>query len=146
MRTEKIDFNGEITMKKLVSTILALVTVLGLTLSWVSPTIAADVNPLTVTTQIATGNLNAWTLYSSSPVMNLGSYPVCWYDGTIYHSYYEYNNASVIGHATSTDGITWVEDTAHNPVLTTGPSGAWDDTSVDAFNAWQESGKWYALY
>ena len=34
-----------------------------------------------------------------------------------------------IGHATSTDGVTWVTDPA-NPVLTRGADGEWDDSSL----------------
>jgi hypothetical protein len=36
-----------------------------------------------------------------------------------------------IGHATSTDRITWTKD-ANNPVLDVGASGQWDDAYVGA--------------
>jgi hypothetical protein len=133
-------------MKKLVSVILIMAVALSLASYGVNPVLATGDVPLIVTTQEATGNLNAWTLYSDSPVMSFGLYGLCWYDGAIYHCYYEYNNASAIGHATSLDGITWIDDTAHKPVMTIGTSGAWDDTYIDIVNVWQEPGIWYALY
>jgi len=35
-----------------------------------------------------------------------------------------------IGYATSADGITWLKDTVHNPVLSTGAAGQWDDLLI----------------
>ena len=54
-------------------------------------------------------------------------------DDTTYHMWY-YSDAGMggmekIGHATSTDGLTWTKDSA-NPVLVPGDTGAWDDGGV----------------
>jgi len=59
---------------------------------------------------------------------------VLFLDGT-YHMWYGGSTdpdllSASIGHAISTDGISWQKDTLNNPVLTKGPSGTWDDTWV----------------
>jgi hypothetical protein len=79
-------------------------------------------------------------------VVPYGTFGLVWFDGTINHCYYSYNNYTAIGHATSWDGINWTEDTAHNPMLTIGANDAWDNKTIAVFNAWEESGSWYALY
>lgn len=89
---------------------------------------------------------NAWTLYSNNAVMTFGKFPMIWFDGTTYHAYYSYDQFTKIGHATSSDGITWTDDVAHNPILTTGVGKEWDNQSVAIFNAWKEGPNWYALY
>jgi len=55
-------------------------------------------------------------------------------DGT-YHMYFSGRTGGSgvlnleIGHATSTDGVTWVMDPA-NPVMTLGDPGEWDDGTL----------------
>lgn len=56
-------------------------------------------------------------------------------DGPIYHMWYlaqDTAGTSQIGHATSSDGMTFTKDPA-NPVLGVGAGGSWDDTSIDGF-------------
>jgi len=78
-----------------------------------------------------------WTKYGSNPVLDVGS-AGSWEDadvflpsvvkqGSTYHMWYEaYDGATPrLGHATSSDGLTWSKDPA-NPVLDVGPSGDWD--------------------
>jgi len=82
--------------------------------------------------------------YYGNPIMSSGSYPA-WdaayiaspsvvYDDDQYHMFYNGNNPFLynwaIGHATSSDGITWTKDSLNNPVLTAGSPGSWDDESV----------------
>jgi hypothetical protein len=75
-------------------------------------------------------------------------------DGT-YHLYFNgqdegasFPNAYDIGHATSSDGVSWVMDPA-NPVLTRGAEGEWDDDSLwgaglihdaSGFRLWYQGG------
>jgi len=47
-----------------------------------------------------------------------------WYTG------WDASGVGRIGFATSADGITWVKDTVHNPVLSTGAQGQWDDQLI----------------
>lgn len=60
--------------------------------------------------------------------------PTVIYDGTIYGMWYTggYNTgaATKIGYATSQDGISWTRD-PNNPILSAGPSGAWDAGGVE---------------
>jgi len=56
------------------------------------------------------------------------------FDGSTYHLYFNGyhdldNPPSGIGHATSSDGVTWTLDLA-NPVLTPGADGEWDEGAV----------------
>ncbi len=53
-----------------------------------------------------------------------GGYKI-WYD-----AYDASANTSRIGYATSVDGIVWQRDTLHNPILTPGVAGAWDDNNA----------------
>jgi regulation of enolase protein 1 (concanavalin A-like superfamily) len=79
----------------------------------------------------------AWTKYGSNPVLSVGD-SGSWEDedvteptvlkvGSTYHMWYRGTDGmtSRIGHATSSDGITWSKDTA-NPVLDVGSPGVWD--------------------
>lgn len=80
-----------------------------------------------------------WVKYAGNPVLSptLGSWdaaftisPKVLYDGTTFRMWYVggTGTSTAIGLATSTDGINW---TKHNgPVLTPGPSGAWDSSSI----------------
>ena len=93
----------------------------------------------------------SWTRYAQNPVLtegavsewDHGSANEAWviYDGGLFKMWYSGEtltsaNPSIaqiatyqIGYATSTDGIHWTKYPA-NPVLTTGPSGSWDDKWV----------------
>ena len=83
-----------------------------------------------------------WTKNPNNPVLDVGP-DGAWDDqnayaatvlliDSIFHMWYNGQATSFgvdnnkIGHATSSDGITWTKD-PNNPVLTTGPIGAWDD-------------------
>ncbi len=50
-----------------------------------------------------------------------------WYGGSTDPNVFE---TASIGHAISADGISWAKDTLHNPVLTPGTSGSWDDVWI----------------
>jgi len=87
----------------------------------------------------------SWTKDENNPVMDKGT-EGAWDDHGIYlpsvllmdttfHMWYSGYSEDAppmhsIGHATSTDGVTWVRDTT-NPVLEKGASGAWDDTALN---------------
>jgi len=81
-----------------------------------------------------------WTKYGGNPVLDVGvsgswedadvMFPSVLKQGNTYHMWYEGNDGSGqsthrIGHATSSDGISWAKDLA-NPVLDVGPPGDWD--------------------
>jgi len=59
------------------------------------------------------------------------SFPMVIHDGMIYHMWYagRYLGTTRIGHATSSDGITWTKSVT-NPVLNLGSAGSWDDDLV----------------
>jgi len=89
----------------------------------------------------------SWTKYGANPVLTKGE-PGAWDDegvgsccvikegDTSYKMWYtgtpdsSLNEIPAIGYATSSNGITWVKDTANNPVLQKGSAGAWDDAGV----------------
>jgi len=100
-----------------------------------------------VTTVIAAGGAVAqteWVEHAGNPVIGPGE-PGEWdadgrwvsgvvLDGSTHHLYFvgwgEGNDTpSGIGHATSSDGVTWTID-PNNPVLTPGAEGEWDEGSV----------------
>jgi len=62
--------------------------------------------------------------------------PAVIYDGSVYGMWYSgcssisYGNVCQIGYATSKDGIAWTRD-PNNPILSLGPSGAWDAGGVE---------------
>jgi len=67
--------------------------------------------------------------------------------GATYHMYYMYLNGNqMIGHATSSDGITWTKDVANNPVLDKAGSGTWDNTAVGVPTVWFENGTYNMYY
>lgn len=83
----------------------------------------------------------SWAKDILNPVLNNGS-PGSWDDhfvylpcvilvGSTFHMWYAGNDGSIerIGHAMSSDGVTWTKD-AVNPVLDVGASGSWDDVEV----------------
>jgi hypothetical protein len=94
-----------------------------------------------------------WTPYSGNPVLSPeGSEDYTTFASvlkvdTTYHMYYHYYNAAnyeQIGHATSSDGKSWVKDSANNPVLTA--SVAWESSNVGVPMVWKEGSTWYMLY
>jgi predicted GH43/DUF377 family glycosyl hydrolase len=82
-----------------------------------------------------------WNRYASNPVFSNGSAGKwdgslitssnVYFDGDTYHLFYGGSDGSNtrIGHAVSTDGITWTRN-PENPVLDVGPSGSWDDYRI----------------
>jgi hypothetical protein len=79
-----------------------------------------------------------WTKYID-PVLHPGN-PGSWdesisvvntilFHQNIYKMWYEGDNG--FGYATSPDGIDWIKDTLHNPVLEPGPPGSWDETQIN---------------
>ena len=85
-----------------------------------------------------------WTKSADNPVMLAGtsgdwdknqiSPSTVIYQDSMYHMWYWGGDIGVhkfqIGYASSPDGIHWTKDTLHNPVLTQGSVGAWDDYVV----------------
>jgi hypothetical protein len=73
-------------------------------------------------------------------------HPSVYVDGDKYYLWYTGNNGgnSVIGLATSTDGITWIND-VNNPILTTSPSG-WDSEDVGASPVVKIGNNYYMFY
>jgi hypothetical protein len=79
----------------------------------------------------------AWTEYGSNPVLGVGAAgswedddvldPTVIKEGSTYHMWYSgYDGiTNRIGHATSSNGTTWIRDLA-NPVLDVGSPGGWD--------------------
>lgn len=88
---------------------------------------------------------NAWDLYQDTPIASHGAFAYVWFDGSIYHEYYPYDNYTKFGHATSADGLTWTVDDAHNPVMVIGP-GTYDNISLAVPCVWKEGSTWYMLY
>lgn len=102
----------------------------------------------------------SWTRYSGNPVLDLAP-TGSWDDthvsagsvlkvGTTCHLYYSgYKSPNwQIGHATSTDGLTWVRDPA-NPVLSIGNEGTFVSSHVQMANVLYENGlfrMWYTAY
>ena len=78
-----------------------------------------------------------WTKLGSNPILDVGASgswddgdvrgPAVIREGVAYHMWYEGNDGmtSRIGHATSSDGVSWTKDPA-NPVLDVGQTGHWD--------------------
>jgi predicted GH43/DUF377 family glycosyl hydrolase len=106
-----------------------------------------------------------WTKDTNNPVLDVGptgTWDDTWveagsvvYDGNIYHMWYEAwtgtDNQVRIGHATSTDGVTWAKDPA-NPVLSFGKPASWDYPRVDfpavvfdgtTYHMWYSGGDWF---
>lgn len=50
-----------------------------------------------------------------------------------------------VGRATSTDGVSWIKDSLHNPVLDISPAGSWDDGWV-AVPAVRKTGGLYRMW
>ena len=96
----------------------------------------------------------SWTKDSNNPVFTngpAGSWddqgvwsPSVVYHNNTYHMWYSTSDYAGIGHATSTDGISWQRDPL-NPVLVQGPPNSWEDEDVsgpmvivvsDTFHMW----------
>jgi hypothetical protein len=90
----------------------------------------------------------AWPLYQADAVHSYGEMLAVWYDGSTYHGYYEPGASTMlqINHCTSSDGLTWTDDAAHNPVLSRGGAGTYDSSSICALVVWIEDATWYMLY
>lgn len=87
---------------------------------------------------------STWTKDANNPVLTMGSagtWDKSWiclgsvlYDGTKYHLWYSGCDSSRVGvkmgHATSTNGLTWTKDPA-NPVLESLTAGNWDYSRID---------------
>ena len=83
-----------------------------------------------------------WIKYAGNPVLDLGlegswddesvNHPFVIFDGTAFKMWYRGNDGTTshIGCAVSDDGMNWTKVDSVNPVLTVGPVGSWDDTSV----------------
>jgi len=84
----------------------------------------------------------SWTRDNLNPILGPGNNsswdyprvqdPRVVYDGSIYHMWYSGGDLFTwqIGHATSSDGKTWVKDRLNNPVLKKGEAGSWDEQYV----------------
>jgi beta-1,2-mannobiose phosphorylase / 1,2-beta-oligomannan phosphorylase len=100
-----------------------------------------------------------WTKYSANPILipdapwetdavgnhcvvhSLNGYQM-WYLGGINDAV----TTGAIGYATSIDGISWIKDTVHNPVLTKGAAGEWDGRLVWAPRVLNLNGMYYMWY
>lgn len=64
--------------------------------------------------------------------------PAVYYDGNTYHMWYNGYEGTLltdpdrVGYATSSNGINWVKDTIHNPVMNLGEPGTFFDTWVQS--------------
>lgn len=90
-----------------------------------------------------------WTQHGSTILGSNESLACGFYTGSTYHIWYCYLSGGkyVVGHATASSPTgTWTKDSAHNPVMSCGAGGAWDDANIYATEVWLESGTWYMLY
>jgi len=78
--------------------------------------VKSDANPV-----ISPGEVGAWDEASAAATTVL-------FHADLYKMWYGANDS--IGHATSTDGMTWLKNDA-NPVLEPGPPRSWDEAAVD---------------
>ena len=103
-----------------------------------------------------------WVKDANNPVLEKGSSgewdgnrlkaPSVVFDGSEYHMYFDaFRNSegNSIGHATSTDGISWSKD-PQNPILSSGGVGTWDYSTMElqsvlfhktTFHMWYSGGK-----
>ena len=102
----------------------------------------------------------AWTKEPGNPVMEPGNDE--WEagglwgvsimpDGDVYRMWYSATNSTSllvrVGYATSSDGINWLRDTAHNPILDVGLPGNWDSGAryvTEVLRCGNEYYMWYA--
>lgn len=59
--------------------------------------------------------------------------------GDTFHAYYYIQATTLIYHKTSTDGLTWTDDVANNPITFTG-------RGTTVVSVWKEEDTWYALF
>lgn len=98
-----------------------------------------------------------FTEYAENPVLDYNdaawenqdvSSPVVYIENGTWHMFYEGRTAvqnGQIGHATSSDGLTWSKD-AGNPVITVSAGGAWDDDSCVPDSIIKRDGVYYLTY
>jgi predicted GH43/DUF377 family glycosyl hydrolase len=83
-----------------------------------------------------------WEKYSNNPVLDVGA-PGSWddmhvacpsviFENDTFKMWYigDDGNNIRIGYATSLDGVSWIKDYIHSPVLDVGNPGEWDDETV----------------
>jgi predicted GH43/DUF377 family glycosyl hydrolase len=97
----------------------------------------------------------SWTKHGGNPVLWPGGgwddadvmFPSVLKLGSTYHMWYEGNDGSThrLGHATSSDGVTWTKAPA-NPVLDIGPPGDWDWLSAYGPNVIQYNNNFILWY
>lgn len=77
---------------------------------------------------------DGWTKSDSNPLIT-GLFGSVWYNAAgDYHFFY--SDGMNAKHATSSDGLTWTDDVAHNPIL----------TIATVVMVWKEEDTWYMLY
>lgn len=81
---------------------------------------------------------------AGNPVFSSGRFCSVVKSGSTFHMYYS-NATGDIRHATSSDGITWTDDAANNPVLS-GTAAQWDSAQVWLPRVWIDGSTWYMLY
>lgn len=100
-----------------------------------------------------------WTKSGSNPILSNGGGGTWDANGVVepmvvkfgptdYRMWYRAFNASnlqQIGHATSTDGITWTKS-GSNPIFAAGASGQWDDGQLNGFTVLYHQGIFHAWY
>lgn len=67
----------------------------------------------------SSGSWDQTTAVATTVLFHQGIYKM-WYEGD-----------SGFGYATSPDGLVWIKDTLHNPILEPGPPGSWDEMAVN---------------
>jgi len=107
-------------------------------------------------TSTTTGGAGGWSKYASNPVLKVGSawdasnvrMPWVVRIGSTYHMWYVGDTTlggTHIGHATSTNGLSWTRDTV-NPVLLTEPSIGWESARVEQPSVLLLNGRYMMLY
>ena len=109
-------------------------------------------------TSTNTGGAGGWSKYASNPVLKVGGtgawdalnvrMPWVLKVGSTYHMWYvgeATNGGTHIGHATSSNGISWTRDVA-DPVLRTEPSIAWETTRIEQPTVVLLNGRFLMLY
>ncbi|MDI6804608.1 MAG: T9SS type A sorting domain-containing protein [Bacteroidota bacterium] len=98
-----------------------------------------------------------WQKYSDNPILEGSSsltawdrdieYPNVYFDGTTYWMWYTGSDRtkSQTGLAVSNDGINW-EKSISNPVLSNGPSGAWDENDAGCGAIYKLDSLFYMMY
>jgi predicted GH43/DUF377 family glycosyl hydrolase len=96
-----------------------------------------------------------WAQSGSNPILSPAagevnaSWAVVFPDAGTYHMLYSYevSGHDVIGHATASSPVgPWTKDAAHNPVMSVGAGGQWDEYAVYVCDFWKEGSTWYLVY